>query len=156
MCTGGLYMKKNVGRVDAVMRITLGLTGVAWGTAKMMRRPDDSLPMLVTLASAMKVAEGITRFCPLTAMFTADYGRMMDRAKDQLPIDRFTDQLERRANQMQKMVRKTANNTVPDTVRAGADTVRSGVNAVQSTMNTTRDAVEGTVEDLFDDYEPQH
>lgn len=61
-------MKKNVGRLDALMRITFGLTGVAWGTARMVRHPNRSGPLTVTLLSAMKVAEGVTRFCPMLYM----------------------------------------------------------------------------------------
>lgn len=61
-------MKKNVGTYDALMRITCGLTGLAWGVAHLVRRPNSSLPFIITLASAMKVAEGITRFCPMLAM----------------------------------------------------------------------------------------
>lgn len=58
-------MKKNVGTMDASMRITCGLAGLAWATAKMIRRPYSSMPMLVAILSAMKVAEGITRYCPM-------------------------------------------------------------------------------------------
>lgn len=65
-------MKKNVGTYDALMRITCGLIGIAWGTARMVHRPHRSMPFFVTMASAMKVAEGITRFCPMLAMFNRD------------------------------------------------------------------------------------
>ncbi len=58
-------MNKNVGTTDAILRITCGLFGVAWGTARMTRSPNDAMPVLITMASAMKVAEGITRFCPM-------------------------------------------------------------------------------------------
>lgn len=71
-------MKKNVGTIDAIMRITIGLTGIAWGTARMVHDPHRSLPMLVTLASAMKVAEGVTRFCPMLAAFNTSSKEMVD------------------------------------------------------------------------------
>lgn len=58
-------MRKNVGTYDALMRITCGLTGLAWGISRLVRRPNSSLPLFITMASAMKVAEGITRFCPM-------------------------------------------------------------------------------------------
>lgn len=106
-------MKPNVGRVDALMRITIGLTGVAWGTARMVQRPHASLPMIVTFASAMKVAEGVTRFCPLTALFSADYDRLINQAKDKLPIQRFTKPLERQAEEIQDQVQ----NAVQDAAR---------------------------------------
>lgn len=65
-------MKQNVNTVDALMRITLGLTGVAWGTAQMIRQPHRITPCIVTMVSAMKVAEGITRYCPMFALFKMD------------------------------------------------------------------------------------
>lgn len=61
-------MKKNVGTYDAFIRISCGLTGLAWGIASLIRRPNGTMPWMVTMASAMKVAEGVTRFCPMLAM----------------------------------------------------------------------------------------
>jgi hypothetical protein len=65
-------MKQNVGTVDALLRISCGLTGMALGTAQMVRHPRSSMPVFVTAMSAMKVAEGVTRFCPMLAMFNTD------------------------------------------------------------------------------------
>lgn len=62
-------MQKNVGTLDALLRIMWGLVGIAWGTSRMVLYPTRSMPMLVTLFSAMKVAEGITRWCPLLQAF---------------------------------------------------------------------------------------
>jgi len=55
-------MQKNVGRTDALIRITGGLLGLAYGIGKMSRRPYDT-PWLLMAFSAMKVAEGVTRQC---------------------------------------------------------------------------------------------
>ncbi|GAA4725567.1 YgaP family membrane protein [Brevibacillus fulvus] len=57
-------MKKNIGTIDASLRITVGLLGLAYGIGKMNRRPYRTPWLLMTL-SAMKVAEGFTRFCPM-------------------------------------------------------------------------------------------
>lgn len=57
-------MQKNVGTVDASIRITLGLLGLAYGIGKMSKRPHRTPWFLMTM-SAMKVAEGVTRFCPM-------------------------------------------------------------------------------------------
>lgn len=57
-------MRKNVGTIDATIRITVGLLGLAYGIGKMSRRPYRAPWLLMTL-SAMKVAEGFTRFCPM-------------------------------------------------------------------------------------------
>lgn len=65
-------MKKNVGTVDAIMRISCGLTGLAWATSRMVRQPYRSMPMIMAALSAMKVAEGITRYCPMLGLFGVD------------------------------------------------------------------------------------
>lgn len=79
-------MKKNVGTLDAIMRITVGLTGVAWGTAKMVKQPYRSLPVIVTVASAMQVAEGITRYCPMLDLLKMNSQRLNQaEINDELP-----------------------------------------------------------------------
>ncbi|MCZ0755940.1 YgaP family membrane protein [Anoxybacillus sp. J5B_2022] len=62
-------MKVNIGIGNALIRITCGLTLLAWATAKMVKRPWRDSYLMVAMLAAMKVAEGITRFCPLTAIF---------------------------------------------------------------------------------------
>ncbi|MDR6225886.1 YgaP family membrane protein [Desmospora profundinema] len=58
-------MQKNVGTFDAFMRISCGLAGLAWSASRMARRPGRTGPMIVAMMSGMKVAEGVTRFCPM-------------------------------------------------------------------------------------------
>ncbi|RNB78684.1 DUF2892 domain-containing protein [Brevibacillus nitrificans] len=55
-------MHKNIGTTDAIIRITGGLLGLAYGIGKMSRRPYNA-PWLLMAFSAMKVAEGVTRHC---------------------------------------------------------------------------------------------
>ncbi|WP_027410397.1 DUF2892 domain-containing protein [Anoxybacteroides tepidamans] len=62
-------VKVNIGIWNALIRITCGLTILAWATAKMVKRPWRDSYIIVAMLAAMKVAEGITRFCPLTALF---------------------------------------------------------------------------------------
>ncbi|CEH28128.1 hypothetical protein AM501_23830 [Aneurinibacillus migulanus] len=62
-------MKKNVGLCDAFIRITVGLIGLSYSTVRMVQRPYRMSPIIITILSAMKIAEGITRFCPLLTMF---------------------------------------------------------------------------------------
>ncbi|NGQ97020.1 DUF2892 domain-containing protein [Brevibacillus sp. SYP-B805] len=57
-------MRKNVGTIDATVRITLGFLGLAYGIGRMSRRPYRA-PWLLMALSAMKIAEGMTRFCPM-------------------------------------------------------------------------------------------
>lgn len=62
-------MRTNIGLINALVRITLGITVVSWATAKLVKRPYQSTPLVVAFLGAMKIAEGITRFCPITYLF---------------------------------------------------------------------------------------
>jgi hypothetical protein len=64
-----LNVKQNINIVNALIRITLGLTVVAWSTAKIVKRPWRDSYLILTMLGAMKVAEGILRFCPLTLLY---------------------------------------------------------------------------------------
>lgn len=59
-------MKPNIGIINAMIRITCGFTILAWVTARLVRRPKQNTLVIVAVMGAMKVAEGITRYCPLT------------------------------------------------------------------------------------------
>ncbi|CAJ1004206.1 YgaP family membrane protein [Brevibacillus aydinogluensis] len=80
-------MQKNVGTVDALIRITVGLLGLAYGVGRMSRRPYRT-PWLLMALSAMKVAEGVTRFCPMlyamgvNSCDRAGMQNMLSKAKD--------------------------------------------------------------------------
>lgn len=56
----------NIGLLQAFIRLTFGFTMLAWGTSKLVKRPFRNTPLIVIMMGAMKVAEGLTRFCPLT------------------------------------------------------------------------------------------
>ncbi|WP_404330813.1 DUF2892 domain-containing protein [Mesobacillus maritimus] len=64
-----MKVKQNIGIVNALIRITCGFTFLSWATAKMVKRPWKDSYLLVAFLSAMKIAEGIVRFCPVTALF---------------------------------------------------------------------------------------
>lgn len=70
--------------MNALIRITVGLTVVAWSTAKLVKRPWRDSYLIMTMLGAMKVAEGIVRFCPLTLL----YERYMQNEQD--PINSNT------------------------------------------------------------------
>ena len=59
----------NIGILNALIRLTCGFTMLAWGTAKLVKRPYSNTPFFIIMMAAMKVAEGITRFCPMTYLF---------------------------------------------------------------------------------------
>lgn len=61
-------MQKNVGLCDALCRITFGLAGLAYSIAKVRQNRFQRFPWFLALCSAMKVAEGILRYCPVLAI----------------------------------------------------------------------------------------
>ncbi len=63
-------MKQNIGTVNALIRITIGLTMVGCSAARIGRHPHHHQGHLITmLLGAMKVGEGITKYCPLTDLY---------------------------------------------------------------------------------------
>jgi hypothetical protein len=64
-----LRVTPNIGILNALIRITIGLTLLSWCTAKLVKQPWRDSYLFVALCAAMKVAEGIVRYCPMTAMF---------------------------------------------------------------------------------------
>ena len=57
--------KQNIGIVNALIRITIGLTMISISSAKLVRKPWCFSSKLLIFLGAMKVAEGIVRFCPV-------------------------------------------------------------------------------------------
>lgn len=64
-----MHVKSNIGIVNALIRITVGLTVLAWSTSKLVKRPWRDSYLVMAMLGGMKVAEGIVRFCPMTALF---------------------------------------------------------------------------------------
>lgn len=64
-----MHVKPNIGILNALLRITCGLTILACTTAKMVKKPWRESYYLFAFLGAMKVAEGIVRFCPVTYLF---------------------------------------------------------------------------------------
>lgn len=58
-------MRQNIGTVESMIRISGGLTLLAWSIAKMAREEPSAGNMLIAFAGAQKVAEGITYYCPV-------------------------------------------------------------------------------------------
>jgi hypothetical protein len=61
-----MNVRPNIGILNALIRITCGLTILAWSTSKMVKRPWRERYMIMAIMGAMKVAEGIVRYCPVT------------------------------------------------------------------------------------------
>jgi hypothetical protein len=62
-----IKIERNIGILNALIRITIGLTILSWSTAKLVKRPYCNSYLWISICGAMKVAEGIVRFCPITA-----------------------------------------------------------------------------------------
>ncbi|WP_081413500.1 YgaP family membrane protein [Aneurinibacillus terranovensis] len=78
-------MRKNVGTIDALIRIMIGLAGLSWSTAYMVRRPNRRTPVIMSLMFGMKVAEGIVRFCPMLAAMRITTMQSCDADKSGMP-----------------------------------------------------------------------
>ncbi|KEF36254.1 Protein of unknown function (DUF2892) [Schinkia azotoformans MEV2011] len=72
-------VKPNIGTINALIRMTFGFTMLAWATAKMVKNPWRDSYFWVAVMAAMKVAEGITKFCPLTALFEQYQDKQQDK-----------------------------------------------------------------------------
>lgn len=57
---------QNIGTINALTRITCGLFLLVFGAVKLIRRPWNQSYWMIVLLSAMKIAEGIVRYCPVT------------------------------------------------------------------------------------------
>ncbi|WP_408009158.1 DUF2892 domain-containing protein [Pseudalkalibacillus sp. A8] len=62
-------MKQNIGTVNALIRITIGLTMVGCSAARLGRQPHHQSHLITMLLGAMKVGEGITKYCPMTDLY---------------------------------------------------------------------------------------
>lgn len=60
--------KQNIGTINALIRITMGFTGLAVGTVRLVQHPWRLRDLILVKLSAMKVAEGVTRYCPTTGL----------------------------------------------------------------------------------------
>ncbi|AZV61560.1 YgaP-like transmembrane domain [Peribacillus frigoritolerans] len=61
-----MKFKQNISIINALMRITCGFTFLTWATAKMVKKPWKSQSyIIVAMLSAMKIGEGILRYCPV-------------------------------------------------------------------------------------------
>ncbi|HHY73732.1 MAG TPA: DUF2892 domain-containing protein [Bacillus bacterium] len=78
-------MKPNIGTVNALIRMTFGFATLAWATAKMVKQPWRDSFFWVALMAGMKIAEGITKFCPVTALFEQYKENQQDDDKSQTP-----------------------------------------------------------------------
>ncbi|MBY6088196.1 YgaP family membrane protein [Priestia flexa] len=58
-------MRPNIGIINALIRLTVGFTLLSLATSRLTRRPYQDSYLWLAFLAAMKIGEGITRFCPL-------------------------------------------------------------------------------------------
>jgi hypothetical protein len=61
-------LKPNIGIVQALIRIAAGISMVGYATAALVTKPKQLTAHLTLLAGAIKIAEGIVRYCPSMAL----------------------------------------------------------------------------------------
>lgn len=104
-------MHKNVGTTDALIRITGGLLGLAYGIGRMSRRPYNA-PWLLMTFSAMKVAEGVTRNCLM-------YRALGINTRSEKGMQNIMDQAKTKGMQMvMKQVARTMNTRKDESTQA--------------------------------------
>lgn len=75
-----MHVKKNIGIINALIRITAGLTLLSWYTARLARRPWRRRGyFFIILLAANQVAEGIVRYCPITDLAKKGWAGGFDR-----------------------------------------------------------------------------
>ena len=74
-------LKPNISIVNALIRITIGFTILAYASSKLTRRNCNFSVFFLIIMSAMRIGEGILRFCPMTA-FCKRCMVMMDKSED--------------------------------------------------------------------------
>ncbi|EHL78123.1 YgaP family membrane protein [Bacillus smithii] len=76
-----MKVKQNIGILNALIRITCGLTMLAWGTAKLSKKPWRQSYLFIAFLGAMRVGEGILQYCPLTDLW--ENGSFMNQQNNQ-------------------------------------------------------------------------
>ncbi|EJQ54872.1 hypothetical protein IEQ_00212 [Bacillus cereus BAG6X1-2] len=82
-------MKQNIGTINALIRITLGLILFGCSTAKLVRKPWCTWSKVLLWFGAMKIAEGIVRFCPITEV--CKFGKFMSMSAVKMPSMNFAE-----------------------------------------------------------------
>ena len=59
---------QNLSTRNALARLSLGLSMLAYGTAKLARNPHCNKGRMMVALGAMKAAEGTVKYCPMKAM----------------------------------------------------------------------------------------
>ncbi|MGE7602850.1 YgaP-like transmembrane domain [Peribacillus sp. NPDC097675] len=82
-----MKFNQNISIINALMRITCGFTFLTWATAKMVKKPwKNQSYLMVVILSAMKIGEGILRYCPIVDVMENGQSMMKGKEKkDEFP-----------------------------------------------------------------------
>lgn len=75
--------RPNIGTINALIRMTIGFTILAWTTAQFVKRPWRDSNLLLALLASMKIAEGIVRYCPVTELCKMMVNQSNDQGTNQ-------------------------------------------------------------------------
>ncbi|MEI5907366.1 DUF2892 domain-containing protein [Bacillus spongiae] len=92
-----MKVSPNIGIINALIRITIGFTLLAWSTAKLSKKPWRESYLLVAMCAGMKIGEGILKYCPVTALFEKGAPMLDDKKLDLSDmIEKFTEKAEQK------------------------------------------------------------
>lgn len=77
--------RQNIGILNAMIRITCGLTFLSYSTVRMIHFPWRGGSFWMMVMAAMKVAEGITRFCPVVEIYNKTQAQNKDQGTSTKP-----------------------------------------------------------------------
>jgi hypothetical protein len=77
-----MKVKQNIGIVNALIRITCGLAMLSWTTARLSKKQNRYTYVIMAIMAAMKVGEGIVRYCPLTDLYEKNKAQMSGQEKE--------------------------------------------------------------------------
>lgn len=79
-----MNFKQNISIINALIRITCGFTFLTWATAKMVKKPwKNQSYIIVVMLSAMKIGEGILRYCPVVDAMENGQSFMKNESKQE-------------------------------------------------------------------------
>lgn len=125
-------MVKNVGTMDAYLRVTGGLMMVALGTAAMVRRPGLTKVLMIGLGAA-KVAEGITHYDPM-------YRAIGWSTLEKNPMTEMADMVTRAADAATDQAGHVADQVADTTERMTDRAERAGDRVTRTTNRIVRKA----------------
>lgn len=71
---------QNISLRNALVRITMGLSMIAYGTSHLMKEPSSNRGRMMIVLGAMKTGEGTLRYCPTKALLNTSIKNIMSES----------------------------------------------------------------------------